>query len=59
MKIIPVFCYDHDDSVAIGYVNEGTLFKGSQLDAFSPQAIVYCYLEYKLSYLKNLIFFFN
>ena len=25
-------------------------FKGSQLDAFSPKAIVYCYLEFKLSY---------
>ena len=31
--------------------------KGSQLDAFSPQAIVYCYPEFKLSYLKNLQLF--
>ena len=34
-------------------------FKGSQLDAFSPYTIVYCYLEFKLSYLKNLNFFFQ
>ena len=33
------------------------LLKGSQLDAFSPQAIVYCYLEFKLRYLKNLKLF--
>ena len=32
-------------------------FKGSQLDAFSPWAIVYCYLEFKLSYFKNLKLF--
>ena len=31
--------------------------KGSQLDAFCPKAIVYCYLEFKLSYLKNLKLF--
>ena len=31
-------------------------FKGSQLDVFSV-AIVYCYLEFKLSYLKNLKLF--
>ena len=31
--------------------------KGSQLDAFNPKAIVYCYLEFKLSYLKNLKLF--
>ena len=31
--------------------------KGLQLDAFSPKAIVYCYLEFKLSYLKNLKLF--
>ena len=31
------------------------IFKGSrQLDAFYPLAIVYCYLEFKLRYLKNL-----
>ena len=28
--------------------------KGSQLGAFCPYAIVYCYVEFKLSYLKNL-----
>ena len=28
-------------------------FKGSQLGAFSPKAIVYCYHEFKLRYLKN------
>ena len=32
-------------------------FKGSLLDSFSPLAIVYCYLEFKLSYLKNLKLF--
>ena len=31
--------------------------KGSQLGAFCPQAIVYCYLEFKLRYLKNLKLF--
>ena len=31
--------------------------KGWQLDAFSPYAIVYCYLEFKLSILKNLKLF--
>ena len=31
--------------------------KVSQLDAFNPYAIVYCYLEFKLSYLKNLKLF--
>ena len=31
--------------------------KGSQLGAFCPQAIVYCYLEFKLHYLKNLKLF--
>ena len=35
----------------------GCFFKGSQLDAFSPNAIVYCYIEFKLSYLKNLKLF--
>ena len=29
----------------------------SRLDAFSPLAIVYCYLEFKLRYLKNLKLF--
>ena len=29
------------------------LIKGSQLSAFCPQAIVYCYHEFKLPYLKN------
>ena len=33
------------------------MVKGSQLDAFNPQAIVYWYLEFKLSYLKNLKLF--
>ena len=31
--------------------------KGSQMVAFSPKAIVYCYLEFKLRYLKNLKLF--
>ena len=31
--------------------------KGSQLGTFCPQAIVYCYLEFKLHYLKNLKLF--
>ena len=31
--------------------------KGSQLDAVSQLAIGYCYLEFKLSYLKNLKLF--
>ena len=32
--------------------------KGSQLDVFfSQKAIVYCYLEFKLSYLKKLKLF--
>ena len=35
---------------------QGSL-KGSQLDVFSPKAIVYCYHEFKLSYLKNLKLF--
>ena len=33
------------------------IFKGSQLDAFCPMAIVHCYLEFKLRYLKNLKLF--
>ena len=33
------------------------LLKASQLDAFSPYVIVYCYLEFKLSYLQNLKLF--
>ena len=33
------------------------MFKGLQLDALSPQAIVYCFLELKLSYLENLKLF--
>ena len=32
-------------------------FKGSQLGTLCPYAIVYCYLEYKLRYLKNLKLF--
>ena len=32
-------------------------FNGSQLGAFCPKAIVYCYLEFKLCYLKNLKLF--
>ena len=44
------------------YVNQPTsqghelslFLKGSQLGAFCPYAIVYCYLEFKLRYLKNL-----
>ena len=37
--------------------NRSMIIKGSQLDGFSPKAIVYCYLEFKLSYLKNLKLF--
>ena len=33
------------------------LVKGSHLGAFCPQAIVYCYLEFKLRYLENLKLF--
>ena len=33
------------------------ILKGSQLCAFCPQAIVYCYLEFKLGYLKNVKLF--
>ena len=33
------------------------VFKGSQLGAFCPLALVYCYLEFKLCYLKNLKLF--
>ena len=37
---------------------EGVLsLKGLQLHAFSPYAIVYCYLEFKLRYLKILKLF--
>ena len=38
-------------------VKKNTKCKGSQLDSFSPWGIVYCYLEFKLSYLKNLKLF--
>ena len=31
--------------------------KGLQLDAFCSQAVVYCYIEFKLSYLKNMKWF--
>ena len=31
--------------------------KGSQLGAFCPYALVNCYLEFKLRYLKNLKLF--
>ena len=34
-----------------------TMVKGSQLGTFCPKPIVYCYLEFKLHYLKNLNFF--
>ena len=30
------------------------VIKGPQLGAFCPEALVYCYLEFKLRYLKNL-----
>ena len=33
------------------------LVKGSQLDTFCPKIIVYCYIEFKLRYLKNLKLF--
>ena len=36
------------------FVNKLT---GSQLDTFCPQAVVYCYLEFKLRCLKNLKLF--
>ena len=38
--------------------NFNTIVSGHNwMRAFSPQAIVYCYLEFKLSYLKNLKLF--
>ena len=43
--------------IPIGKSRKWITLKGSQLDAFSPWAIVYCYLEFKLSYLKNLKLF--
>ena len=33
------------------------MLKGSQLGAFCPYAIGYCYLEFKLRYLANLKLF--
>ena len=33
------------------------ILKGSQLGAFCSYALVYCYLEFKLRYLKNLKLF--
>ena len=39
------------------FVERKTEFKGSQMDVFCPKAIVYCYLEFKLRYLKNLKLF--
>ena len=37
----------------------GPRFKGSQLGAFCPYAIVYCHLEFKLRYLKQAEIVFN
>ena len=33
------------------------LLKGSQLGTFCPQTLAYCYLEFKLRYLKNMKLF--
>ena len=41
----------------ISYFAYWNFFKGSQVDAFSPKPIVCFYLEFKLSYLKNLKLF--
>ena len=48
---LKVFDIYHIVSIIIFYV------KGSQLVAFCPKAVVYCYLEFKLRYLKNLKLF--
>ena len=46
-----------DFSVRLGFAMLTAPFKGVTMDAFSPLAIVYCYLEFKLSNLKNLKLF--
>ena len=33
------------------------MIKRSQLDVFVPQAIVYCYIKFKINYLKSLKLF--
>ena len=39
------------------YINDFVEIKGSQLSAFFPYTIVYCYLEFKHCYFKNLKLF--
>ena len=39
------------------YAFHSVVLKGTQLGAFGPWAIGYCYLEFKLRCLKNLILF--
>ena len=56
VKIL-IFLHSANHISLVGEVKYDNVLKGSQLDAFSPQAIVYCYLEFKLSYLKNLKLF--
>ena len=52
----------NDQSLKLKYIKNDSAeqepwIKGWQLDALSPLTIVYCYLEFKLSYLKNLKLF--
>ena len=54
----------HDQNVLDNYqikkayqVKEVVSLKGSQLGAFCPKTTVYCYLEFKLRFLKNLKLF--
>ena len=53
---VTILCVGEGRAVEI-VVCVGGCVKVSQLDAFSPWAIVYCYLEFKLRYLKNLKLF--
>ena len=51
-KSHPLFSYSQ-----ISHIGNILDFKGSQLGAFYPYVIVYCYLEFKLRYLKSLKLF--
>ena len=51
------FIYIYHVNVRTYWDYETGEFKGSQLGTFCPQAIVYCYLEFKLCYLRNLKLF--
>ena len=50
------FQFEQQINTCIKLIGLSTI-KGWQLHAFSPSAIVYCYLEFKLRYLKNLKLF--